>query len=393
MNKRLTQNIHEILILVSLIITRFYKIGLEFVHNDAFHIKFWSFEFYNHFLNAQFSEMFKIIQPGVLTVWINIFSWKILDLLGKLNIFVPAEGKEYELYLQIFQKGAKSVVIVALIFVIYIQLKKLFGQKVAFLSAIFITFEPFLITNHRIMQTDGLMSLLLFLSLLFFVQFLQNKNYKTLILVGCLLGASFVEKSTAIITLPFFGLVYLIDLTFLKKNFNFKKALFVLGVGVLSFVITAVVLFPSYWGAPIYTLQRMTYDIFVLGIKGIEVEETYQATKHIREWHYYLLTLIVRTTPFLKISVILFFFSKLKFKKEYLYLILFIIYFIVIHQLGEKQIDRYMVTPITIFTVIASAGVIEFAKRLKLKLNLVILSILILSFINFFALSLHFNQY
>ena len=68
MNKRLTQNIHEILILVSLIITRFYKIGLEFVHNDAFHIKFWSFEFYNHFLNAQFSEMFKIIQPGVLTV-------------------------------------------------------------------------------------------------------------------------------------------------------------------------------------------------------------------------------------------------------------------------------------------------------------------------------------
>src|SRR3989344_4551256 len=143
--RKYLSNKNVVIILILSLFTRFYKLGFDFVNNDAFHIKFWSFEFWNHFIRFEFDKMFLIIQPAVLTVCFNIIGWKLLNLLIKINFIPDPADKEYELFLYVFQKIPQAFFSVILIIILYFGIRRILDSKAAFWISILVIFEPYII--------------------------------------------------------------------------------------------------------------------------------------------------------------------------------------------------------------------------------------------------------
>lgn len=100
---------------------------------------------------------------------------------------------------------------VFLAILVYKSVLKITSQKIAFLAAIFIIFNPALIFNSAVWgQIDSLLALFLLLSIYFL-------DIKKLIIASCLWGLAFLIKPQAMALAPVFGLY--------NKSFSINKFL------------------------------------------------------------------------------------------------------------------------------------------------------------------------
>jgi len=98
------------------------------------------------------------------------------------------------------------IMILAVLFglVIFWWTRKNHGAKAAFFTLLFFVLSPTFLAHSRLVTTDLGAAFAFFLSVIFFIRFLEKSNRKSAILFGVVFGFSLLVKFSLVILLPFF---------------------------------------------------------------------------------------------------------------------------------------------------------------------------------------------
>ncbi|HAT73398.1 MAG: hypothetical protein US30_C0001G0030 [Candidatus Moranbacteria bacterium GW2011_GWF2_36_839] len=145
----------------------------------------------------------------------------------------------------------------------YFFIKRLWNEKIALLSIIFIGLSPILLGISLIVNTDAILWILMPFSLLSFLVYQKENNRKFLYLAGIILGFSILNKFVANLLFPFFlaliFLKYILDDCSKEENIQyFKKSMRDYFILVLISIATILIFYPNAWIKPIKSLLETT---------------------------------------------------------------------------------------------------------------------------------------
>lgn len=397
MLNNIKKNLLVICSIIVLIFSRFYRLGLDIVHNDAFYFKNHSYQFIQNVQNGV-PEFFLAIQPGLLTVYSNIIGYKAFFILSDLSL-IKVSGKHLELLMHTFQKIPQTSLNILLVMFSAWLLGKLFSkfkkrELVLSLFILLMALEPDLILHSRVIQNDLLQGLLILASLLSYYYGNLKGNRNWFAVAGIFAGLSFLQKSSSLVLLPFlFGYE-----VYKNRDFIFKqkyKELFTslfkrIGTVFLLFLITSYIFFPAYWFEPVETLKNMTLTVF-FKTRGLESDFGFVETPHIQGNFYYIKYFLSKYSLFYLIGILLslYFVAKNKVTKKYktifVYLLSFSVFYILLLHVSEKKIFRYMLVPSVTLTPLVVFGYVFLLNNIKRVYShlFIILYTLFFSFIFF----------
>ena len=131
------------------------------------------------------------------------------------------------------------LILIALGFFIYKWTKELYGKWPALLAIFLFSFSPTFIAHGRYVTTDVGAAAAFFISIYYFVKWLQNPNKKNLILAGIFFGLAQLIKFSLFLLVPYFGILLLLAI-YIKWREN-KKFLKVFIVYCLKFILILIV--------------------------------------------------------------------------------------------------------------------------------------------------------
>ncbi len=201
------------------------------------------------------------------------------------------------------------LVIWLLLLLVYVCLRRLVGQKNAWVAVAFASLGPFFWGHSRLLNHEGLLSLFGILTILALLLW-ANPAGKTrhLIFSAVFLALAQLTKSSAIILFPLGGLVFLVKFLVERtqaaegsqKLFGRLALKFLLWLG--TALLVYVLLWPGMWVKPGEMLYKVYGNAFSYGLQGGRLEVTQDLevsrfglqTDGIPE---YLVNLLWRTTP------------------------------------------------------------------------------------------------
>ncbi len=188
---------------------------------------FRSGEFVQAILHGDWTDTLLSEHPGVTVMWLSgatLWGWYGLQALAGLNAPTPLETEGYAFA----DRLAVGVLPLALIIALGIVwgwhlLRRLFGEKVAWIGALLWALDPFFLANSKVLHLDATLSILMLLSALWMLIYVQEKGWppsrrKPLILSASLGGLAILTKVTALFLVPFVGLCLLVDWLSLLKT-------------------------------------------------------------------------------------------------------------------------------------------------------------------------------
>ncbi|NMB91464.1 glycosyltransferase family 39 protein [candidate division WWE3 bacterium] len=333
----------------------------------------------------QFEKTYQHYHPGVTLMWVTGIPIEIFKQVTNI--------KDYNLYnFQAFDFIAKfSLVIVQLVLsllVIY-ALSKIVGFNKSFLTVVFFSFEPFFVGNSRLYHMDTLLSILLFLAIIFSFLNLKNPSFGMSLLSGLFLALSFLTKSVSIGAVLF---VVLYALAYFVYSKQYKSILPYVAYTLFFFVLFTFLLFPALWENPIYYLSLIFKEAARVGIRKGHGQVVFGEYTRDPGFWFYPLVLLVKTSPFTIIGCILFVVSSIKSlvidvkenikneikmfkdtKKKFLnfgfYIAVFYLGYVFSMSFPTKKIDRYMlvVYPFMAYLAVVGYGKVFLFLKSKVK--------------------------
>ena len=323
--------------LFSLVI-RFYYLGYESINPDAVNWHYRCQQFANGIKYLQFEKTYPHYHPGVTLCYVMAVP---------TEIYKEITGQIYNsnTYLNFNFINSLSLILVVSFLIALISIQ--FSIKEGILFSLILNFEPFFFGNSKLIHLDTLLSLFIFLSLIFVKNYLDSKSKKHLIFSAIFLALGFLTKSVAIVFFP----VILLGIYLLVDSKKFQNT----GIFLLSFVLTIFILFPALWVAPIQTLTRIFKEADRVGVRTGHSEyflgEYYDDTSD-PGLFFYPVDALIKYSPLIifgifliKLAVFRFIQNKISFKKlvnfeVFLYLI-YLVYVAVIFY-SDKKVDRYL---------------------------------------------------
>jgi len=387
--------IDALLIFLVFVLFRLKDLGIDLINSDAYWWKTRTYNFGNAVASLDFASTAQTYHPGVTLLWINYVSVKIYSLLNRFIFDNTLSEREIFFVNHIIQKAFLVVVLGVLVTLVYIQLKKLFSTKHAIIFYVLLTFTPFFVALTRVLHTDGILTLTIFLSFLSLLNFYKTKKTINLVISGFWLGLAILTKSNSLIFIPFIGLVMLFEnqipikksktikdfLSNIKnENVNaFKKqVLIIFGVIISTFIL----LWPAMWVAPFQTLSKYLFGISEIGVSQGHIHYFLGKFTDNPGLLYYPLALLARVDEILIIlfllGIVWYFKHRSKIENRYiLYSLAFIVFYILILSFPSKKLDRYILPTFPFIALIASWFITSISDRLKIKLRLIIPILLI----------------
>jgi len=211
-------------------------------------------------------------KPGVTTLWSGVLGFVANYLLqanarpGDLADFVramlPAQPVSVD-YLA-FVRFPTVLLTSACVVGVYFFIKKLFNQRIAFLSAILLALDPYYLAHSRVIHQDALMTSFMILSVLSFLVYLdRGRSWLYLIFSGMMAGLAFLTKSPSLFLGPYLGALALaIYLTRVRKRHVLEWQGLVLFGGELALwlliaCLLFVLLWPAMWLDPLNTVAEV----------------------------------------------------------------------------------------------------------------------------------------
>ncbi|HSR34924.1 MAG TPA: glycosyltransferase family 39 protein [Anaerolineae bacterium] len=260
------------------------------------------------------------------------------------------------------------------------------GPVPAFVGMLFIAFDPFHIAHSRVFHLDGLLSSLLLLALLAFLNFLSERRLSALIISGVAAGLSFLTKSPGFFLLPAVGLIALLDLVQrLIARSGGRPARLVWqaawpllvwgGIGAAVFAL----LWPAMWVDPVGTLTKMITKAFSYASAGhggplfFDGEVASDGNLGVSFYQFYPATYLWRTTPIILVGLLAAAAAYVLRRKPHdqpsarqmvLGLVLFALVFTGAMTLGSKKFDRYVLAVYPPLDLVAATGWVALAHGL-----------------------------
>lgn len=355
---------HEIYIFIVAFLYRLPGLGYDFINNDAFHWKERGYAFGSALTSLDFASTAVTYHPGVPLLWCQFVSIKIYSILLSLGLLNSPSAKDEFLINNQIQTTVVVLLTSILIAIMYRQLKRIIGTKLSLITVVLILIEPFYLALARALHTDAMISLFMFISLLYFYNYLSDSKFKRInsdsIFAGLFAGFAFLTKSSALFLFPFFGLVAILVLLSTKSFSVVYKTLVVFGISILTFF----VFWPAMWVQPIESVNLYLFK----GVQGIAIEEG-----HEHFWFgkitadpgplFYPIVLIGRYTPvfFVGLLTSLYLLWSNRFKllsnrkiRFFGLIVLYSVFYLLMITLVSKKLDRYSLPIVLPLGVLAS---------------------------------------
>ena len=395
MNKESRNDLLKALsIFIFAFIPRYVGIGTTIVADEQLWIKR-SISFLKSLLELKLQGTSISGHPGVITMW-----------LGSLSIGFTKYVNHYkELSDLLFAAQLPIAITTSLtIVMLYFMIRVVFNEKIAIISAILITLDPFYLAFSRIIHLDALLTSFMALSLLSFLIFIQRANSrKMLVTSGVFAGLALLTKVPAAFLFPFIAMLllsYFLHTTLASpssapKEIKGFSATYIIWSA--TAFCTIVALWPAMWLDPLVLIRLFT------GAPGMVAHEQGQffmgAPVNDPGLFYYPLVAMFRATPltmiffsvciaFLTFRFVRSFRSCGEFERITLILVGYAFLFTFLMSFGAKKLGRYILPIFPIIDIISAIGIFvvldwlvkKFGKQAKT--NVIFSIVVILVFIS-----------
>jgi len=250
-----------------------------------------SANFYYALGQRDFRNTFRIYEPAVTTMVAGVFAITLefpeyrgfgqgyFDSTVKFLSFIIDKGID-PLDLLVVGRSIMSVAFALVSTILFAYLWKLIGLNPAIVAILFLGYSPYLLGHSRLLTQEGLLSVLLLLSLVSFTFFTTKKNRYYHLAVSAFAGATAcLTKSPGIIIIP---LIFMISFGFYVlrretavhsgnpgKLINFFQNQFkILIFWCVLFTALYLLIWPSMWVDPIGTLRDVYGTAFTYATQG-----------------------------------------------------------------------------------------------------------------------------
>ena len=276
-NENLKNWVSIFLILVAFIVMRAPGLGSYLTVDEARWLQR-SANFYYSIANSEWANTKQSPHPGVVTQWAGAaaYAWvfpKYAEL-GKANVqqvYLLGQMEENGInHMQIIAAGRFVLVLInaGVLLACWPFALKLLGRWPAAVGFALLAFDPFVVAHQRLLHLDGLISGLMFLSLLAYLHYLRHGKMSSLLISGIAAGFAWLTKTPS----WFLGL-FIVGLSVSLYLWNRKsfsphitsiwRALIIWGsTAALVFVL----FYPAMWSQPLVGVVEMIR--FSLGQAG-----------------------------------------------------------------------------------------------------------------------------
>jgi hypothetical protein len=336
---------------------------------DSDEINFWlprSYEFLRALHDGNLAGTAVSTHPGITTVWLGSLSisvrrlfidWGLLDQLP-FPVFLAT------MRLPVALVNAGCVVLG------YALLRRMLPASIALLGALFWALDPFIVAYSRIVHVDALMMSFATLCLLAAACYWHHQQRSWLLVLSGACGAlAVLSKSPGLAVLPVILLGF--GLWALGERATRRARLWPLLLWGAAFGLTALVVFPALWAAPL--------DVYRLLRIGVEQEGS---TPHVIANFFlgrandapgplfYPVALALRSTPWLLLGLLLLPWAwprggaQLAARRDLLLLVGFVLLFVLAMSFFPKKLNRYSLPVFPALNIVAAAGLVWGIERL-----------------------------
>ncbi len=234
---------------------------------------------------------------------------------GRLDPFMIEHGKD-PLMLLIYSRVIQVFVLLVLCLTLYFLLQKFLPKPVAVFALVFAMFDPFYLSQHRLMDHEGMVSLFVLISLISFALYLfKEHKFAFLILSGVAGGFAQLSKSSAVAMLAAMGVMLLWRMIQDREQGWVKvfiDGLRSFGIWFAILLVTYFVFWPGMWVAPDKMLYTVYGNAFSYAFQGARLKVTEELdvaqfslnTRLGDIWEVFKI-LLYRTTPWTWLGVLL----------------------------------------------------------------------------------------
>lgn len=234
---------------------------------------------------------------------------------GLLDPFMAEYGKDPLMLLE-YSRTIQVFVLLVLFLTLFYLLRKFLPQWAAVFALAFAMFDPFYLSQHRLMNHEGMVSLFVMISLMAFgVYLFKDAKQVFLLLSGMAAGFAQLSKSSAIAMLAAVGVMLLWQIVQERGSGwgkGFLNALKTLGIWFTVLVVTYFVFWPGMWVAPGKMLYEVYGNAFSYAFQGarltvteeLDVSQFSLNTRLADIWEI-IKILLYRTTPLTWIGTLL----------------------------------------------------------------------------------------
>jgi 4-amino-4-deoxy-L-arabinose transferase-like glycosyltransferase len=211
-----------------------------------------------HWADTLFSE-----HPGVTTMWVvggtEYLVYAVRTALGQHPAHPSdVEGRAfiYEMSVGVY---ALAVCVALAIILAWYPLRRLFGERVAWVAVILMALDPYFVATSSALHLDALLTVFMMLSALMLLVYLRDDTWRFLVASAICGGLAFLTKAPSLFLLPFSALALFVAFVG-RKQFNLGTFALrwllplLLWIGIAAAVY--VLLYPAMWAVPDKALGR-----------------------------------------------------------------------------------------------------------------------------------------
>lgn len=187
--------------------------------------------------------------------------------------------------------------------VIFLGLRQLIGDRLAFVALLFLAFDPFIMAHSRVIHVDAPLAYFMFAAFVAFIVYLQRGGWPWLVISGILGALGVLSKTPGIILAPILlvsGLIYIwLSAEGEDRQMRLRRLVTALVIWAVIAVVAFFALWPSMWGRPLYAVSRIVENVFsVLAFESHPTSGVFWGlTRADRSPFYYLITIPFHLTP------------------------------------------------------------------------------------------------
>ena len=232
-------------------------------------------------------------------------------------------------------------------------------------------FDPFLLTELRVVRTEGLMAGITTVALLSLILYWRERQPRQVVLAGFLTGLALLSKITALALLPVGGLLVGYG-SYAKASGGRRRwgaPALLLAVWIATTVLTVVALWPALWVPP-GDVSRQMLDF--TSLRAVEGDERIKSFLFGNPYDdpgalFYPVVLVYRTSPLLWVGIVALAVSLWLWRRRarqekaaFGAMLLYLVAYLALITVSKIKYDRYIVPMLPTLLVMSAVGMTSF---------------------------------